>query len=359
MDSAAIRSLAEQQGFDLCGIAPAEPSAHETTFRRWIDDGKHGQMHYLAENVDKRLDPRRLLPGARSIVMVADRLPEPAPEDRNVEEEAPGRIARYAQVSDYHKVIKKRLFALADALREAHPNEQFKVCVDTAPLLEREHAMRAGLGWTGKHTLLINPRFGSHLMLGAIVTTLGLEPDRPETDHCGTCTRCIEACPTDCIEPYALDATRCISYLTIEHRGRIDPAFFEPIGDWLYGCDICQDVCPFVESARRRRPVTEPAEYYRHRPGVLSAKQVVDWSEQDRREVFVQSPMKRAKLEQMRRNALIVLGNRLRRCRSAEQEKRIRRLAEDPAESQLIRQTARDVLESLTGRSDPPVETGS
>jgi epoxyqueuosine reductase len=346
MDSAAIRSLAQEKGFALCGVAPADPSSYEAAVREWIDAGKHGEMDWLAENLDKRLDPSQLLAGARAIIVVADRLPN-VDEPTDVTDGVPGRIARYAQVSDYHKVIKKRLFALADALRQTYPDDAFKVCVDTVPLLEREHAMRSGVGWTGKHTLLISPTYGSHVMLGAIVTTANLKADTPQTDHCGTCTRCIDACPTDCITPYSLDATRCISYLTIEHRGRIDPKFLEPIGEWIYGCDICQDVCPFVQSAAKREPLKMPDESYETHSPTRPALEVLGWSEQDRREAFIKSPMKRAKLEQMRRNALIVIGNALAKQADPSIRSRIEQVAENVDESEVMRQTAQDVLNRL------------
>ena len=165
-------------------------------------------------------------------------------------------------------MIKKRLFRLADLLRERWPDHHYKVAVDTAPILEREHAMRAGLGWVGKHTLIIHPRLGSWLLLGQIVTTLDIQPDEPAIDHCGTCTRCIDACPTNCIEPYQLDAQRCISYLTIEHRSLIDHEFHSAMGDWIAGCDVCQEVCHTTKTSnsinrppRRRRSIrdTPPA----------------------------------------------------------------------------------------------------
>ena len=165
-----------------------------------------------------------------------------------------GRIARYALGDDYHEIIKDRLHVLADWLRQIAPDAQTRAAVDTAPVLERELAGLAGIGWVGKNTCVIHPRVGSWLLLGQIITTLSLSADEPMPDHCGTCTRCIDACPTDAItQPYQLDASRCISYLTIEHRGEIPTEFHGPIGDWLYGCDICQDVCPHNSRAGGHR----------------------------------------------------------------------------------------------------------
>ena len=239
-------------GFALAGVCDAAPSDWEEAYREWIAAGKQGEMGYLARNVEKRLDPRELVPGARSVIVVADqygsRNQEPAPVKTG-----DGRVARYAQGADYHVVMKERLHAICDALRLEHPGHEFRAFVDTAPVLEREHALRAGLGWIGKNTLLIHPQLGSWLFLGGILTTLEvrLPPEQegkgPEPDHCGTCTRCIDACPTAAISPgpeRSIDARRCISYLTIEHRSAIAPELAAQMGEWLYGCDVCQEVCP-------------------------------------------------------------------------------------------------------------------
>ncbi len=351
-------ALAAELGFALCGICEAKPSDHAHAVRNWLAAGQHGEMKWLADHLDKRLDPTRLLEGAKSIICVADLLPSSLKPQASTF--PAGRIARYAHVSDYHKVMKKRLFQLADALRERHPDDQFKVCVDTAPLLEREHAQRAGLGWTGKHTLTLNEKLGSHLLLGEVVTTLALPPDPPAVDHCGTCTRCIDACPTDAITPRSVDATRCISYLTIEHRGEIDPQFFQPIGDWLYGCDICQDVCPYVAKAtppppepppesppqQPQPPERLPPGYDRHRAS-LPLLDVLGWDEQARRDAFVKSAMKRAKLDMIKRNALIVAGNHLRQYPDAALRARVQRVASDSTEPALVRRTAQAVLADL------------
>ncbi len=334
-----IHALAAELGFADCGICDAAPSNYTDALHDWLEAGKHGDMTWLTNHVDKRLDPTALLPGARSIICVADRLPA-APTELTSDPPL-GRIARYAQVSDYHKVMKKRLFQLADALRDQHPDERFKVCVDTAPLLEREHAQRAGLGWVGKHTLTLSQSLGSHIMLGEIVTTLALPADPPATDRCGSCTRCIDACPTDAITPRSVDATRCISYLTIEHRSPIAPEFHEAIGDWLYGCDICQDVCPYV--AKAPPPPVPPRGYERHRAN-LPIAEVLDWDEDARRQAFTRSAMKRAKLDMIKRNALIVAGNHLRQHDHPHLRERVERIATNPDESPMVRETAKIVL---------------
>jgi epoxyqueuosine reductase len=224
-----------------------------------------------------------------------------------------GAVARYARGEDYHSLIRRRLHTLADALRTDYPDHQFRTFVDTAPVLEREHALRAGLGWIGRHTLLIHPVLGSWLLLGGIATTLRLLPD-PEhgriTDHCGTCTRCIDACPTGAIGDYTVDATRCISYLTIEHRGPIDPAYHIAIGDRVFGCDVCQEVCPHnaphpAGSANPDR--VHPA--YMERRQAFDLLEVLGWTENDRREAFTTSAMKRVDLESFKRNAAIAAAN--------------------------------------------------
>ncbi len=293
-------------GFALAGVCRAEPSAHEAFFRRWLDDGRHGEMRWLAENVATRLDPRELLPGARSIVMVAD-LYAARGEGAGAEPTTPGfgKVARYARGEDYHEVIKRRLHALCDRWREEHPGAEFRACVDTAPLMEREHAARAGLGWIGKHTLLIHPRLGSYFLLGAVVTTLDAAPpgaQQPVTDHCGACTRCVDACPTDAITPYSVDASRCISYLTIEKRGDLPTDLANQLHGWLFGCDICQEVCPH-NSARPTLRDDAPRDEYSPRFVALNLDEVSRWTPDDRARALKGSSMKRATLEMMKRNA--------------------------------------------------------
>ncbi|MEM0915566.1 MAG: tRNA epoxyqueuosine(34) reductase QueG [Planctomycetota bacterium] len=315
-----VRAVVLGEGFGLCGVCPAEPSEHGAIFTEWLEAGKHGEMGYLAENVDKRLDVRRLIPEdeggpARSVIVVADGYETsdiPAADGE-------GRVARYARGDDYHKVMKKRLHAAADRLREMFPEHAFKACVDTAPIMEREHAARAGLGWIGKNTLLIHPRHGSYMCLGALVTSMPLIDDAEgppalEPNRCGSCTRCIDACPTGCITPYSVDASRCVSYLTIEHRSSI-PADLQPMmGDALAGCDVCQEVCPwnaFDESgdgARAKYRVPMPVRpAYRPRVTSLDVAEVAEWGEEDRRETVRGSALKRIKLPMWRRNATAVM----------------------------------------------------
>lgn len=355
-----VRNLAAEQGFALVGISRAAPSEHADFVRQWIADGKHGEMHYLAENLDVRLDPQRLLEGAKSIICVADfYASQPTTEHTpaSTDEVPPGRVARYAWGDDYHKVIKKRLFALADGLREQHPGHEFRAVVDTAPALEREHATRAGLGWVGKHTLMIHPRHGSWMLIGLLLSTLELESSDEQgwpgaavapTDHCGTCTQCIEACPTDCIEDPAqtgrrsIDGSKCISYLTLEHRSLIPEQMHEAMGDWLAGCDICQEVCPF-----NRKPLPLPI-HPRYAPRQisegLSLMEVLGWTVEQRQDVFRGSALKRVKLDMLKRNALIAAGNAMLKRGNAELLARVRAIASDENEPGLVRETACQVL---------------
>ncbi|MDX2016341.1 MAG: tRNA epoxyqueuosine(34) reductase QueG [Planctomycetota bacterium] len=328
-------------GFACAGVCRAEPTRWAAQLRDWLASGKHGSMDYLAQNLALREDASRLTdPRARSVVMVADQY-----ASRNAPGEHGGqaRVARYAQGEDYHAVIKDRLHALADALRTEHPGHEFRTFVDTAPVLERELAARAGLGWTGKHTLLIHPERGSWLLLGGVATTLAIVPPREQLsveDHCGTCTRCIDACPTGAITPYSVDASRCVSYLTIERRGEIAPEFHAGIGEWIFGCDVCQEVCPH-NSPRPARATGAAHASYAPRVRGLDAIELLSWRPDDRSRVLSGSAMKRAKLEMLKRNALIVLGN----TRPAGARARIEQIAADATEHELVRATARQVLE--------------
>jgi len=339
-----IAGMARELGFALSGVAEAKPSPRGEYVRQWLSDNRHGGMGYLAEHVETRLDPDRLLPGARSVICVADRYPAeaPPPEAAPAHSTATGRIARYAWGDDYHQVIKKRLFRFADALRERWPEYDYRAAVDTAPVMEREHATAAGMGWIGKHTLLIHPRQGSWFLLGEIVTTMKIAAEHePVTDHCGTCTRCIDACPTDCITPYQLDASRCISYLTIEHRELIDPALHEAMGDWVAGCDICQEVCPFNAKVSDGSAI----QYKLRPPGpAIPLLAVLNWDAGARQAVLTKSALKRIKLEMWKRNAVIAAGNYLAKQDDAELRGRVEEIAGDESEHELVRATARQVL---------------
>ena len=301
-----LRRLAREQGFDRVGVAPAQPSARADYVREWLARGMAGEMQYLQRYFEKRVDPSRLLPGAKSVIVTAlnyNQEPLVPPDDQ-----PRGRVAMYAWGRDYHQVLKKKLWHIVDELR-ARITEPFeaKPCVDTSPMLERELAARAGIGWVGKNTMVLHQELGSYFFLGEIVTTLDLQYDSPATDHCGTCTRCLDACPTNAFPaPYQMDARRCISYHTIELRNDIPPEFHEAIGDWIFGCDICQQVCPFNESA----PQTTEPEFAVRDPGPRPPLQeLLDWQITDYRTILKGSAIKRAKLQMLNRNAQIALRN--------------------------------------------------
>ncbi|MGD9688959.1 MAG: tRNA epoxyqueuosine(34) reductase QueG [Phycisphaerales bacterium] len=306
-----VLDFCRRQGFALAGICPAAPTSRPAEFDQWLADGKHAEMSWLAADAHTRKDPARELPSARSIIMVADRYADGHPDPPPPPGVPWGRVARYARGRDYHWFIKRRLHALNDSLRVRFPDHLFRTFVDTAPVLEREHAARAGLGWIGKHTLLIHPRDGSYLLLGGTLTSLdlGAADTLPPavTDRCGTCTRCIDACPTRAITPYSVNAARCISYLTIEHQSPIDPALAKDMGDWIFGCDICQEVCPYNRPAPGS-PVN-PA-YASDRRGFPLAD-ILAWDEPAKRRAIEGSAMKRASLDMLQRNARIALENTL------------------------------------------------
>ncbi|MBC8108795.1 MAG: tRNA epoxyqueuosine(34) reductase QueG [Anaerolineae bacterium] len=305
--TAQIRQRARQIGFDLVGIAPATPSMYRDYLRDWLDDGQAGSMQYLHNRFAERTDPSAYVTGARSVICVAINYHvelEPIVED---DRQHHGRIARYALGDDYHETIKSKLHELADWVKTRAPGAQTRCSVDTAPVMEKELAARAGVGWIGKNTCLINEQIGSWLLLGEVITTLELPIDQPAIDRCGTCRRCIDACPTGAItEPYKLDARRCISYLTIEHRDDIPTEFHPAIGEWLYGCDICQDVCPWNSKA----PIAMDASLQpRFATGTIDLRRVQEWSQEDYRSSLRGSAMKRVKLPQLQRNARIVQAN--------------------------------------------------
>ena len=246
---ARLKAQALRLGFDLAGIATLGPAETTGAFERWLAAGYHGEMEYLRRGAELRQDTTRPEPGMRSAVVVALDYGGRQPT---------GPIARYARGDDYHRVMWDKLDTLLAWLRAEHGDAvRGRAYVDTGPILERDLARRAGLGWFGKNTMLINPEMGSFFFLGALFVDLALTPDVPFADeHCGSCTRCLEACPTHAfVAPGVMDARRCISYLTIEHRGEIAPEFHSAIGEMIYGCDICQDVCPWnVKFAREPRP---------------------------------------------------------------------------------------------------------
>jgi epoxyqueuosine reductase len=298
-----VKERALELGFDRVAIGAAGPPQHGAAFQRWLDAGYAGEMSYLARGREARLDPGRLLPGWRSVVAVALNY---APRS---DDPAWRGVARYARGRDYHNVIRPRLHALKDTLRAAGGREvRSRASVDTSAVLERSLAASAGLGWIGKNTNLLAPGLGSYFFIGIVLTTAELAPDATVPDRCGTCTACLDACPTGAfVTPYTLDARRCISYLTIEHRGQIDASLHAGIGGWLFGCDVCQEVCPWN---RHGPPAKDPAVGAGPPPG--PPETLVAMSDEAFRERFRGSPLKRARRAGLARNAAIVLANRAR-----------------------------------------------
>jgi len=303
---ARIKAQAYGLGFDLVGLTRTGPAQTAATFDEWLQAGHAGEMRYLERGAEKRRDSRLPVDGARSAVVVAMSYGGREPS---------GPVARYARGDDYHDVMVDRLRALhtcVDAWVGAPVRG--KAYVDTGPILERDLARRAGLGWFGKNTMLINRRLGSCFFLGVLLLDLDLEPDAPfETEHCGTCTRCLDACPTNAlVEPGVLDARRCISYLTIELKGAIPLDLREQIGGLLYGCDICQDVCPwnvrFASYSVYESPFQPRAAIVGKNARTL-ARELLAMSQEEFSAAFKGSPMKRAKLRGLKRNAAVVLGN--------------------------------------------------
>jgi epoxyqueuosine reductase len=305
--AAEIKRRARELGFDLVGITTAEPSKYREYLREWLDSGQAGSMEYLRRRFEERTEPARYVPDAASVICVAINYHVPLQPVEESQRQHHGRIARYALGEDYHEFIKERLWQLADWLQKAVPGTITRSCVDTAPVLEKEVAARAGIGWIGKNTCTIHPQVGSWLLLGEIITTLALPPDEPAVDRCGTCRRCIEACPTDALaEPYQLDARRCISYLTIEHPEPIPESFHAQLGEWLYGCDICQEVCPWN---RKAPTTTEPALQPRFATGTIDLRELLNWRQEDYSTALRGTAMKRVKLPVLQRNGRIIAEN--------------------------------------------------
>lgn len=298
---AQIKARASALGFDLCGIARADRHPKLARLQDWLAEGYAGDMRYLSDSADERRDVTHTLSSARSVISVGVLYNTDAASSVEAGDRGEVAVARYAWGDDYHQVLKTRLRALLTWLAEAAgPGLEALSCVDDGPVQERVYAEAAGLGWIGKNTCLINPELGSWLFLGEIVTNLALEPDSPGVDQCGTCTRCLDACPTDAlVEPYALDATRCLSYLTIEVRADVEASLRPAIREQIYGCDICQDVCPW----NRRAPVSADPVWQSREP--FRAPRLIDLcrlSDEAWVDAMKGSAMKRAGLHRVRRS---------------------------------------------------------
>ncbi len=306
----AIQKRALELGFDACRFTTAHAPDHARHFEKWIDGQNHGEMGYLQRNAHKRADPQLVLAGAKTIISLAVSYGEPASaiaEASRPEKQLAGTIARYARFSDYHDVIGDRLKALVEFLNQLGQHAKSLWYVDTGPLLERDLAQRAGLGFAGKHTNLISRGLGNWIFLSEIITTLELEPDLPEKNRCGSCTRCIEACPTRAITaPFQLDARRCISYLTIELKGSIPIELRSAIGNRIYGCDDCLAACPWNRFARAGKMMKPFAKAGLAAPDLL---ELLELSEADFRERFSGTPILRTKRRGFLRNVCVALGN--------------------------------------------------
>ncbi|MFP3940595.1 MAG: tRNA epoxyqueuosine(34) reductase QueG [Thermoanaerobaculia bacterium] len=310
--AALLKSWALEAGFDDAGVARLGPSGQGRAFLEWLDRGDQAGMEWIARRTDRRLDPRRLLPGARSVLCVALRYAPLAGEEEPAGDLWP-RVARYARGRDYHDVMGRRLRRLEERIAEAFPGTGTRRYVDTGPLLERELAARAGLGAQGKNTNLLSREAGSWFLLGEVLLTLDLAPDPPVADLCGRCTRCLDLCPTGALTgPYRLDSRRCISYWTIEHRGDLPEEAREMVGEWVFGCDVCQEVCPWNVrgEVRGREPAGHPELRLPEERRELDLAGLLHLSREEYVERFRGSPMKRAKREGLQRNAAVAMGNR-------------------------------------------------
>lgn len=291
-----IKQKAHALGFDYCGISKAEKlQSEEKQLEDWLSKGYHGKMAYLANHFDMRLDPTKLVPGAKSVISL---LYNYYPDDPV--EESDFKVAKYAYGKDYHFVIKDKLKTFLSHLQEEIGEIQGRVFVDSAPVMERQWAAKSGLGWIGKNTLLINKQHGSYYFLAEMIIDIELEPDGPIKDYCGTCTKCLDACPTDAfVNARVLDGSKCISYLTIELKGEIPTEFKGKYKDWVFGCDICQEVCPWNRFSQKHKEIS-----FRKSEGIAAIEDGTwqEISEEIFNKIFKDSPLKRTKYKGIERN---------------------------------------------------------
>lgn len=300
-----IKSIAAESGFNLAGIAPADPEPKDIEFwKEWLGKGHHGEMAYL-EN-PKRASIRHWYPQAKSVLVAGlfyePQTAQPAPNE--------GRLASYATYPDYHKPIEKRLNLILKKIQALEPKTEGRSFVDANPVLERPYSRLSGMGWIGKNTMLIHKKMGSYFFLGGMALNLELIYDAPELDHCGSCTRCIDACPTEALKPYQMDATRCIAYLTIEKKSLdISMELQKKMGSWIFGCDICQEVCPFNRSRIKNKETSEET-WKPVIPNTLDLEKALSLNEQEFRSAFKGTPVLRAKWQGLLRNATIAKANK-------------------------------------------------
>lgn len=354
------KRAAAEAGFDLAGVAPVEDCSELSYFSEWIAEGRHGEMRYLESCNElgrlKRTSLRDAAPWARSVVVCAMNYNTSQPystelgfgvSDASVHSRRQGWISRYAWGKrDYHDVILPRLREVESRIKDAAGDIRTWCYVDTGPVIERVLAKYAGIGWIGKNACIINQQLGSWLFLGVILTSLELQPELPAADRCGTCTRCLEACPTNAfIGPHRLDAARCISYVTIEKRGAIPEELREGMGQHVFGCDICQDVCPWNNQKGQKPAMTQVVEFEpRERLVAPDLEWVATISDEEFRETFRGSPVKRAKRNGIRRNAVVAMGN----SGNSEFVPILRKIAEEDAD-EVVREHARWAMERLRG----------
>jgi epoxyqueuosine reductase len=306
--SDAIKTRARELGFDLCGVAPAQAFPELAFFRQWIDRGYAGTMGYLPRSAERRSDVRKVVPSARSVIVTGTLYNCGHPYSTERTDATRGEVARYAWSRDYHDVIGERLDALLAWMTDRHPDPfEARAYVDTGPVQERVYAQYAGVGWIGKNTCVINPELGSWLLLGAIICSLPLEADSPSLDQCGSCTLCLEACPTGAFAaPYQLNATKCLSYLTIEYRGSIPEAQRTAVGNHLFGCDVCQEVCPWNAVPVNTADPTWSSQEHLNLTSLIGL-----WRRTDEElAAFIgDTAMTRAGVSGLRRNLAVALGN--------------------------------------------------
>lgn len=299
-----VKSIATRLGFQYCGISKAEFLEEEAPrLENWLNKGMHGNMHYMANHFDKRLDPTKLVEGAQSVItLMYNYYPQ-----KDIFDGKAYKISKYAYGADYHFVIKDKLREMISEIREKIGEVEGRAFVDSAPVMERAWAKKSGLGWVGKHSLLVTKGSGSFFFLAELILDLPLESDGPIKDYCGTCTRCVDACPTEAITPYQLDGSKCISYYTIELREEIPETVKGKFENWVFGCDICQEVCPWNRFAKKHQePAFEP---HPDLEGMLPD----DWEEISKEvfnALFKKSPVKRTKYEGLKRNIAFVTNKR-------------------------------------------------
>lgn len=307
MNKSELLSLADNLGFDAVGVSRPEPKKFDA-YQKWIEQGYHGEMGYLAKRAEARRDPDFVLPNIRSVIVVAKRYLSVEPAQPTPERPFAAVVSRYAWGQDYHEVMGESLKKLCDEIHSRTGGvHQARWCVDTAPVLEKDFAAQAGIGWVGKHSNLLSRSLGNWFFLGAVLTTLDLEPDTPAQSHCGTCRRCLDACPTQAfISPYVLDARRCISYLTIELKGSIPRELRPLMGQRIYGCDDCLAVCPWNRFAL---PTPDERFHPRHNLHTADLIELMQMDNEGFRRMFKGSPIKRTKRRGLLRNVAVALGN--------------------------------------------------